>query len=133
MHVHDDRKRALLFKFRAGIAPLRIETGRYESTKGIPVCKRTCLCCNQGIEDEQHFLCTCPSFSSVRDELFSACKLYNDSLSMDHVMFRINLEDSSEFFNNIMSTRDCSLACALANFIWKAFKIREDRLKSLLK
>ena len=52
IHVHDDRKHALLFKFRAGIAPLRIETGRYESTsskqKGIPVCERTCLCCKQG-------------------------------------------------------------------------------------
>ena len=33
IHVHDDRKRALLFKFRAGIAPLRIETGRYECNK----------------------------------------------------------------------------------------------------
>ena len=49
-----------------------------------------------------------------------------------HAMFRINLEDSSEFFNNIMSTGDVNLACSLANFVWKAFKIREDRLKSLL-
>ena len=52
---------------------------------------------------------------------------------MDHAMFRINLEDSSEFFNNIMSTCDVNLACSLANFVWKAFKIREDKLKSLLK
>ena len=27
LHVVDDRKRALMFKFRSGIAPLRIETG----------------------------------------------------------------------------------------------------------
>ena len=30
LHIRDDRKRALLFKYRAGIAPLRIETCRYK-------------------------------------------------------------------------------------------------------
>ena len=38
--VHDERKRVLLTKFRVGVAPLRIETGRYEctglGTKGVP-------------------------------------------------------------------------------------------------
>ena len=35
MHVTHDGKRPLLLKFRSNIAPLRIETGRYESNVDI--------------------------------------------------------------------------------------------------
>ena len=63
----------LLMKFRAGVSLLRIETGRYESngsgTSGIPVHERICLCCNMGIEDERHFICDCPVYSTQRMNL----------------------------------------------------------------
>ena len=74
LYVVDDRKRALLFKFRSGVAPLRIETGRYEASKygqkGLPVHERVCLCCANGVEDEEHVLCVCPVYSSMRSTLF---------------------------------------------------------------
>jgi hypothetical protein len=44
--VEDRNKRVLLTKFRIGICPLRIETGRYEqvakNTRGLPESERTC-------------------------------------------------------------------------------------------
>ena len=84
LHVVDDRKRALLFKFRSGVAPLRIETGRYEASrygqKGLPVHERVCLCCASGVEDEEHVLCVCPLYSSIRSRLLQACNTFNSSL-----------------------------------------------------
>ena len=35
-------------KFRAGVAPLRIETGRYE---GFPEAERKCTFCKDSVED----------------------------------------------------------------------------------
>ena len=47
--VEDRNKRVLLCKFRIGICPLRIETGRYEqvsrNVRGLPEKARTCKCC----------------------------------------------------------------------------------------
>ena len=46
------RHRAAFAKFRCGVAPLRIETGRFEN---IPLDERNCLFCNV-IESESHAL-----------------------------------------------------------------------------
>jgi hypothetical protein len=40
-------------KFRCGVAPLRIETGRYENKI---VNERVCFICHEQIEDEKHAL-----------------------------------------------------------------------------
>ena len=46
--------RSALCKFRCGVAPLRIETGRHE---GLPIDRRICPCCNINvIEYENHVL-----------------------------------------------------------------------------
>ena len=48
--IYSRKKQCLYSKFRIGICPLRIETGRYEINekkgKGIPVNMRTCQICN---------------------------------------------------------------------------------------
>ena len=44
-------------KFRCGVAPLRIETGRYEN---LNVDSRVCFNCNNEVEDEKHVLLQCP-------------------------------------------------------------------------
>jgi hypothetical protein len=44
-------------KFRCGVAPLRVETGRYERKA---VHERTCLYCINYVEDEFHVLMLCP-------------------------------------------------------------------------
>lgn len=50
------RHRSALAKFRCGVAPIRLEIGRYERLMN----DRVCPICNNGIEDEMHVLLHCP-------------------------------------------------------------------------
>jgi hypothetical protein len=50
------RYRSAFDKFRCGVAPLRIETSRYENKK---VNERVCFICHDQIEDEKHVLLDC--------------------------------------------------------------------------
>ena len=67
-------------KFRCGVAPLKIETGRYE---GILTENRLCFnnAChmNNCIEDEKHVLLYCPVCEYLRQYLFNHACLYNDN------------------------------------------------------
>ena len=65
-------------KFRIGICPLRIETGRYEQVsrdkRGLPEAERICKCCihaSDFVENEHHFLLTCPAYESERKVLYN--------------------------------------------------------------
>ena len=58
--------RAAFCKFRCGVAPIRIETGRYEN---IDVSQRLCNFCNV-VEDETHIILDC-SANLLRNNLFS--------------------------------------------------------------
>jgi hypothetical protein len=141
--LSDSRKRALMFKFRSGIAPLRIETGRYEMVKNPdsskksrvrrPVDERICFCCGTGVEDEFHFLCECPLYADIRMDLVSSCMYFNSTLESDSNpgLTRINCDNPREFFRNIMGTQDCTLIRCLADYIWSAFKVRETQLQAL--
>lgn len=61
-------ERSFLAKFRCGILPLRIESGRY---KGEEVEQRLCqVCQNDEVEDEKHFLFSCEAYSELRTVLF---------------------------------------------------------------
>ena len=61
-------QRSLLAQLRMGILPLNIETGRYIRKE---LNERLCLLCNQNsIEDEHHFLLSCPVYNAERDNLF---------------------------------------------------------------
>ena len=59
--------RSALAKFRCGVAPLLIETGRYS---GINVNERFCFNCTEEIEDEFHVLIKCPLYADLREKLF---------------------------------------------------------------
>ena len=132
MHVKHEGKRCLLFKLRAGIAPLRIETGRsetwYDSTsrsnkKGISLHaireeNRTCLCCFGAVENEKHFVLMCPVYSHLRCKLLNKYRAYCIS---ENVVY----PSSDEIlFNMIMGCIDIDIIYALANYVWDAFKIR---------
>ena len=54
-------------KFRCGVAPLKVETGRY---LGQPLEARICPFCPNRIEDEQHVILHCPAYDSLRQHLF---------------------------------------------------------------
>jgi len=60
--------RSALSKFRCGVAPIRLETGRFEK---LPESERICPLCNSGeVESESHVLLKCPIYSDIRTELF---------------------------------------------------------------
>ena len=58
----DFKGRRLLSRLRSVTNNLRIETGRYE---GRPVDDRICKSCNEGIEDEDHFLNKCNAYEEI--------------------------------------------------------------------
>ena len=131
MHIKHECKRILLFKFRSGIAPLRIETGRYESNvdiltkqqkKGIPADCRTCLCCFSGVECEQHFLLECPLYKSIRTKLISIFHTYCN----DNNICYPNCND--DLFIALMACKDGQVINELAKYIWEAFNVRENIL-----
>ena len=73
------QQRSLLAQLRAGILPLRIETGRFNNIKDSVTGKyrklrpdeRLCEMCKDGlIEDEFHFVCVCSIYKNIRDELY---------------------------------------------------------------
>ena len=65
---NDRQKRSLVAQVRIGILPLRIETGRFSN---IALNERHCyMCPGNDVEDEIHFICKCPLYEDLRDNLF---------------------------------------------------------------
>ena len=62
--------RSALSKFRCGVAPIRVETVRYEC---LPVPERICFHCKTCVEDELRVLLICPMYSELRHK-------YHDNL-----------------------------------------------------
>ena len=96
------KERKALAQIRCGVAPLRIETGRWEKTNNhrIPKEERVCLSCyKQGfveIESEEHFLLRCrhPALKSHRENLLSkACTIlptFNTLSDTDKMAFLLS-------------------------------------------
>ena len=59
------KHRSAFAKFRCGVAPIRIETGRYE---GLSIEERICPFCSN-IEDEKHVLLDCRVYNDLRTAL----------------------------------------------------------------
>ena len=60
--------RSALAKFRCVVAPIRVETGRYER---LPLDERLCPFCIADIDDKLHVLTVCPMYTHFRDELYT--------------------------------------------------------------
>ena len=58
--------RSAFCKFRCGVAPIRIETGRYEN---LVEEERKCPFCKTVKEDESHVILSCPEYSDLRTPL----------------------------------------------------------------
>ena len=71
--------RSAMAKFRTGVAPLRIETGRYE---GLPEAERTCTFCKDHVEDEIHTLFDCHLYNEIRLELFQYAQYVNNHFNL---------------------------------------------------
>ena len=70
--------RSAIAKFRLGIAPIRLETGRYE---GLPETERLCPLCQIEIENEEHVLIKCSFYDDIRNDLFNVINLNDASFS----------------------------------------------------
>lgn len=98
------RHRSAFCKFRLGVAPIRIETGRYE---GLPEESRICSFCDiNTIENELHVILYCPIYNDIRQVLFAkayACNFNFYSLSdYDKYCF---------LFSNPDMIRSCAKTC----------------------
>ena len=71
-HVMSRTKRSAIAKFRCRVAPLCIETGRYEM---LSVDKRYCFHCRSKIENEEHVILECPLYCEIRHVLFSKIEI----------------------------------------------------------
>ncbi len=107
-----------------GVSSLRIETGRYESngtngTRGIPVDMRICKCCDLcKVEDEIHVLLECPLYHTLRQSL----------LLVSSEFIEFNGRSALENFVSLMSDDHDVVIRALADFLWRAHKLRRDLL-----
>ena len=99
------RHRSAFAKFRTGVAPLRIETGRYE---GIPEIDRSCIFYEDSVEDEIHVLLECPLYNEVMSELIQYAQTANVNFN--------SLTKLCKFvflFNSPNMIRSCAKACFL--------------------
>ncbi len=70
-------ERSAMAKFRMGVAPIKLETGRYTRT---PEDERLGVLCQLNeIESEEHVLIQCPLYCNIRNVLFhAATNIYDD-------------------------------------------------------
>ncbi len=94
-------------KFRCGVAPLRIETGRYENLQEE---ERICSVCTMGeVESEFHAIMRCPLYTEYRDELFNEASIYNDSF--------LQLNDNDKFIYLFSTPEICFYTAKTCYFI----------------
>ena len=99
-------QRSIFAKFRCGVLPLRIETGRYY---GIPVEGRICEFCDKNeIETERHFLCNCTLYNDLRSTLY-------DAVTIKYPHF-CDMETAEQF--HILSQSE---QLNTSKYVWKAF------------
>ena len=110
-------------KYRIGISRFRlsnhnlmIEKGRHLKPK-LERNARKCYMCKDKIEDEEHFLITCPLFSPQRKTLDNICKE--------------NCERYTNFTTNqkfvfIMSNENVNIIKALGQFVSNSLNLREQ-------
>ena len=124
--VKDKRKRRLLARFRMAIAPLRVETGRYEAngkqdgSRGIPLGERVCQQCVSGqVEDEVHFFTKCSRYVEIRDTLIKHVRNKEPAL-----LFGLGV-DVRACFRALKPSCKKEVGRAVADFIWDGFTLRE--------
>ena len=95
--------RFALAKFRCGVAPIRIETGRYE---GLDLKSRTCLLCRNAIEDKKHVILHFLQYNYIRQQLFSRAATVNANFiglnDLDILIF---------LFTNVEMIKPCAKTC----------------------
>ena len=98
--------RRALAHFRCGVAPIRIETGRYDGTI---LSERVCSYCKDEIEDECHVLLKCPLYENERSVLLSKCHVECDNFT--------HFNDAQKLAYILSSPNICFIAAKTCHFI----------------
>ena len=112
--MHNIAERIAFSKFRLSNHRLLIEIGRH---KKIEKQRRICPFCPLEIEDEIHFLTTCPTYNTIRENLFAELPtlsrtLYTDKFSLfKYLMINKNaVKHTAKFINSALSIREFLMA-----------------------
>ncbi len=115
--VNDRHTRKFLSFLRLSCHPLNIEYGRY---KGIPKSDRLCKLCNLNtVEDEFHFLLSCPIYNDVRQKAFN--NLRNEFISYNCIA-------DLDKFKLMLQAPNSKIANIVCNYIKKCFAIRKTAI-----
>ena len=101
------KQRSSIARLRCGVAPIRVETGRYE---GVELVNRICPFCNNGIEDEVHVLTQCPLYIDLREELYNQVSFFMpDFRALNDIEKTRVLLSSSDYHIIRFSAKICTL------------------------
>ena len=105
--------RSFIAQLRSGVLPLKVEGGRFSQKK---LEERICEICNDGVEDELHFIFNCPEYKYLRIDFFNYVAKFHDIHSM-------SVCDKLKVFMN-----DKRLIHKFGAFIRNCFYKRNDKL-----
>ena len=108
--------RSAYAKFRCGVAPIRLETGRYER---LEVNNRLCPLCEEDVEDEYHVLLKCKFHQEQRDYLIH---VFNEN----NIDFN-GMNDDAKLIT-ILNNEKCIVPCAKT-----CYNILQNRTKIIYK
>ena len=122
LNVGDQKSRKNLTLIRVSAHRLNIETQRFNGRNVyVPEEQRTCMCCETGKkEDELHLIIKCPTFSDLRESMFS--KIAQDNHHFHHYL-------ETQKFMWLLSNEDFRVIKLTAWFINNALERRERILK----
>ena len=107
--VNNFQLRKIITKFRCSDHKLEIEKGRHNN---IPRESRLCKICLTDVENEIHFLCTCPTYNNLRLRYFGESTL------------------TTEMGKNILACKEKAVSFNLANYLVRAYKKKETILST---
>ena len=95
--------RSAFSRFRCGVAPIRLETGRYER---LPVCDRVCPFCKNVVENETHVILSCPLYNDIRIQMIDYASLRDPNF-----VNYTNEQKLVYLFKNTNMIRICAKTC----------------------
>ena len=113
--IKNHKHRKALTRFRLSCHPLMIEKGRHQKPP-LSRPERTCHYCPSEIEDELHFITSCPRYENERIPLYRT--------AIENSIHFENLSNESKFIF-LFSNEDLSVTSQLGSFVYNSIKKRE--------
>ena len=111
--------RRVLAKLRAGCLPLQIELGCYTSPK-TPLNMHICKLCNDGTEDQEHFLFHCCALTKPGNDFF-LCMFRPSTQLLSY------LPNEHQYLNTFYVLNSTSMHC-IAHGIYSMYTFRQNLL-----